>query len=49
MCEGYFLNPATRYADNSREIPDEVRVGLKEVIRRLLPNEDDQIDAINEV
>ena len=48
---GYFLNPEFYYRNaelHTEAIDTDLRVGLREVLKRLL-NLDDQIDAIQEV
>lgn len=44
----YFLNPLFRYSKHYVD-DDEVRTGLKEVIKRLEPDVEKQVKAINEV
>ena len=46
----YFFNPQYRYNENEdRSLTDEIRVGLKNVIEKLVVNEDDACEAINQV
>ena len=45
---GYYLNPRYRYAQ-SFVMDDEIRIGLKNVIKRLEPDLDVQIKALNEL
>ncbi|CDP17463.1 unnamed protein product [Coffea canephora] len=45
----YFLNPILQYSGTCEFNLDEVRRGLKNVIAKLEPNLDAQVDSINEV
>ena len=44
----YFLNPMFQYSNHFSNHP-EIKIGLKEVIKRLEPDLDRQAKAINEV